>query len=142
MNNEVCLIILMSENGDEIVQSNIESFGNLEQLSKNIDLKKSGVFNQATQFSKVLQVNNTNPKFFKSSSSIRSKAKVLDDHSFENLNYSQVQPKKIMFNEKEKEFEKALKRETKRRKDPLKMLEIFIRKIQTFCRNLSKVDYV
>ena len=134
LNREVCIFILMSEHGEENIQTNIESFANLEKMARNIDLKKSTI---KTKISAPLKEEKNvirKPTFFKSSTSIKAVSDLEPSFVPQQKNSASLE-----MTEEERQFERALKQERNRRKNPLDLLGEFITKTKEASERLAEV---
>jgi effector-binding domain-containing protein len=139
MDRELCIIILMGERGQENIQTNLESFVNLQKLSHVIDMKKSTNFSNNTPIKKTDATNTLDKNTFRSSSSIKMKIKVDTKSDLSEINT----PKgSYVLSEDEKQFEEVLKKETERRENPLDIIGDYVLHIQDLCKRLSKVSFI
>ena len=133
------MIILMGERGQENIQSNLESFLNLQKMRMKIDLSKSET-NKKKLKSKKKKVDNYNQKtIFNSTSSIPKKFIKEPDLSISEKEMDHIQNG---VDDNEKRFEETLRRETERRENPLDLLGSFVKRIKSLCDNLQKVKLV
>ena len=129
----------MGEHGEENLQSNLESFINLKNLNNFIDSKKSIISNsrlkEKNEKNKIKKPSNK----FKSSSSLKIDGKIEEpDFEISEFNSSNLK-NNIFINKKDKELEKVLKKEEKRRKNPLNILSNYIKRIKELCKRLETV---
>lgn len=138
LKGEVCVIILMGERGQENIQSNLESFLNLQKLTKKIDLNNSNsvknkpVTRQSQIHGKPKKSN------FKSTTCIRTKSIEEPELSISEINV-EYGLRDSDIDRNEKRFEETLKKETKRRDNPLDLLSRHIKSIKSLCDRLAKV---
>ena len=117
----MCLVIVLGEQGEGSLQTNLESFNNLDKMMNDIEKKKSFMMGDTS-----------NVNFLNGNSNIKSNN---ESGVFNNSNRN-MDPSQLRDQDK---FEIALKEELNSRKDPFRQLEIFISRIKRLCHKLDKV---
>lgn len=130
----------MGERGEESIQSNLESFMNLEKLSKKI---RGGDILQTTadprlrmsQGSQSLRKN-----YFQSTGFVKAKLSESQDLSISDFNFpGKTDDFQMNIEKEEKKFEEELNRERLRRQNPLELLKKFILRTKALCERLQQV---
>ena len=148
----------MGEHGEQSIQSNLESYNHLDNILNEYEKRKSNVFGQ--DLSRVTEQEEENIKESKEDTKIKEikvkeifvnevtlKEKNQKEQFFLNtgggnaIRYDILNKEPNLNNYEDNEvlFEKALKAEKKSRKKPLKLLEVFIKRIQRLCNKLLEV---
>lgn len=140
MSREICVIIMMGERGQENIQTNLESFVNLQKLTETINLKKSSVIIKPGGKNTPRNVFLSDPTKFKSSSEIKSKTLVDNTWNLSDIKFLKNKKNTQTLNKEEQQFEEALNQEKERRENPLDILGDYILRIQTLCKRLMKVN--
>jgi hypothetical protein len=149
---------MMGEHGEQSIQSNLESYNNLDNILNQYEKRKSNVFGQ--KLSRVSEESEEDIRETKQDDQIKEikvkeifvnseslKKKNQKDKIFLNTDGGKIIENDIWnkdtklndYEENEVLFEKALKEEKKSRKNPLKLLEVFIKRIQRLCNKLLEV---
>lgn len=156
MNGDICVIIMMGEHGEQSIQSNLESYNNLDSILVDFERRKSNVFGKSNRRletidetlneSKEQEIREIKAKeLFVNQDSLNQKNKknnMFIPNIQENLKFDELITQNAPLSDlelKEKLFENALKDEKRSRKNPLKLLEVFIKRIQRLCNKLLKV---
>lgn len=146
LRREVCVIIMMGEQDENSIQTNLESYNNLDKLLK--DLEKSRSFISTNNFTNKLgQQNNfegvqkvPNVKtIFTSKKLIEKNEK---DKMFLNTRKKPSISEEVVedpIEKMDKQLEEAINNELKSRKNPLKLLGVFINRIKRLCNKLKQV---
>jgi hypothetical protein len=125
----MCLVVMMGEHGEVSLQSNLESFKNLDKLMNELEKRKSFMMND-TYNKKPTRTN------FKEPSNIYT-----NNDSFPGWNdVSIMNPHSSSGDKDQDKFEQALKNELSSRKNPLRQLEIYISRVKRLCRQLDRVN--
>jgi hypothetical protein len=157
-NGDLCVMIMMGEHGEQSIQSNLESYNNLDAILNDFEKRKSNIF-RSNRSNVHLETINETIEEEKSIREIEAKELFVNKLSLENkkkkdnlfipnqekgLNFDDLLKNKenpANLEEKENLFEKALKEEKQSRKNPLKLLEVFIKRIQRLCNKILQVIY-
>ena len=130
----------MGEHDENSIQSNIESYNNLDKFLNEMERKRSFCKSQRSftdaQPKKKIQTLYTSPKM----EIIKNK-----NHNFlkpeSRTSFFMDKEKKKIFTNEEK-FENAVKAEVQSRKNPLKVLELYIKRIKRLCTKLKEVNLI
>lgn len=145
VNGDICVIIMVGEHGEQSIQTNLESYNNLDNILNEFEKRKSTIFLNKDNDSKIEEVKEIKAKeIFVNKKSLEEKKK--KDKIFINNIKHKVDESDFLdtnkandLESKELLFENALKEEKKSRKNPLKLLEVFIKRIQRLCNKLLEV---
>lgn len=151
VDSEICVIIMMGEHGEQSIQSNLESYTNLDNVLNQFEKRKSMMMVRDDQ------VQETKPptqiREIKATEIFVNKESLKEKFKKENLFLKTKESKlteqelwkkdrKSLFENKEEMLERAIKEEQESRKNPLKLLEVYIKRIQRLCNKLLKVDLI
>lgn len=146
----------MGEHGEQTIQSNLESYNNLDNFLKEFEKRKSNIFDRDDI---KVKEKNQKPKqpeeeikeikvkeIFVNSKTLKAKNKK-DQIFVKNIDFkvedetlwSQEDEKSFTLETDEERLEKAIKEEKNSRRNPLVLLEVFIKKIQRLCDKLMRV---
>lgn len=148
VNGEMCVIIMMGEHGEQSIQSNLESYYNLDTVLNEFEKRKSAVFERGGEDS----VAEAKPvireikaqEIFVNKEALREKNRkeqLFLQNKGNRLVNDEIwnRDRKVAPEDKEELLEKALKEEKRSRRNPLKLLEVYIKRIQRLCNKLLKV---
>lgn len=129
----MCLVVMMGEHGEVSLQSNLESFKNLDKLMNELEKRKS-FMKTDTSNSKPIRTN------FKESFNKNNNNNYKQNSSQDSNNVSIMNLKPSGDDRDQDKFEQALKNELSSRNNPLRQLEIYISRVKRLCRKLDKVS--
>lgn len=140
---------MMGEHGEQSIQSNLESYTNLDNVLNQFEKRKSTIFERESEIEetkKVTQIKEIESKqIFVNKKSLQEKIQKEDlflKTKGGKLADQQIwnKDRKSLFENKEDLLERALKEEKESRKNPLKLLEVYIKRIQRLCNKLLQVS--
>ena len=129
---------MMGEHDENSIQTNIESFYNLDKLLNEFEKRRSFVKTNSRY------TENSFEKGREIKSLYKSPKMVERNNKYQGYLRTTTDPKSRNPSDElernEENFENALKEERNSRKNPLKMLETFIKRIQRLCDKLEQVS--
>ena len=128
---------MMGEHDENSIQTNIESFYNLDKLLNEFEKKRSFIKPSTRQADNSFENEGEIKSLYKSPKMVERTNK--NQGFLHTVTTPKFNNPLDELEQNEEKFENALKEEKNNRKNPLKLLEIFIKRIQRLCSKLEQV---